>query len=113
MIIRQYCLRQLRCLEKNLPLKKCAAPFGELYALGTQAFCECGAPGVYALAAVGENGDRAAMLTNVGEDALVTLAGDGAALTTVYLVDETHALTAAQVINGSFMLCKNQTALLR
>ena len=29
LIIRQYCLRQLRCLEKNLPLKKCEAPFGE------------------------------------------------------------------------------------
>ena len=99
---------------KPLPLYYAFKAFGELYALGTQAFCETGCPGVYAVAAVGEAGERAVMLTNLGEDALVTLAGDGADLHTVLLADETHFLTpAAPPQNGTFVLKRYQTALLR
>ena len=54
------------------------------------------------------------MVANTGEDAVVTLSGDVDGLHTVFLIDESHALTSgAQIQNGTFILRKNQTALLR
>jgi hypothetical protein len=99
---------------KPLPLYYVFQAFGELYAMGTQVFCESSSPFVYALAAVGERGERAVMLTNVGEDTAVTLAGTDALPGTAYLVDETHALTPAGIIRGrTFVLQKNQTVLIK
>ncbi len=99
---------------KPLPLYYVFQAFGELYAMGTQVFCESSSPEVYALAALGEGGERAVMLTNVGEDTAVTLAGTGADAGTAYLVDETHTLTPADIMrNGTFVLQKNQTVLIK
>lgn len=54
------------------------------------------------------------MVTNTGEDAEVTLVGDADKLRAVYLIDEPHALTSAvPVQNRTFILRKNQTALIR
>ncbi|MBQ7637648.1 MAG: hypothetical protein IJS90_01940 [Clostridia bacterium] len=96
-----------------LPLYWSFKAFGELYALGTQVFCESGAAGVYTLAASGENGERALMIANTGEDALVSLEGfSGEA--ELLLIDENHALTPGEPLrNGRFVLNKNQTALVR
>ena len=98
---------------KPLPLYYAFQAFGALYALGTQAACECDSPSVYAIAAVNEAGERAAMLTNLGEDTRVSLSGDGALLKTAYLIDETHALSPAPVTDGTFVLKRYRTVLLK
>ena len=94
-----------------LPLYYAFKAFGELYALGTQVLCESDTAQLYALAAVGENGEKAVMLANTGEDAEITLAGG--AFEKLYLVDEEHALEAAETTPGApILLRKNQAALL-
>ncbi|MBQ6164102.1 MAG: hypothetical protein IJK23_06465 [Clostridia bacterium] len=97
-----------------LPVYYAFKAFGELYALGTQGFCESDNDDVYALAAVGEDGERALMLANLGEDTAVTL--PGGTFGTLYLVDEEHALTPAPEQaspDGTFLLKKNQVALIK
>ena len=97
---------------RPLPVYYAFKAFGALYALGTQVLCESDNRAVYALAAVGESGERAVMLANTGEDTLVTLPGGGEY--GVYLVDETHELTrTGSTANGAFILKKNQAALLK
>ena len=99
---------------KPLPLYYAFQAFGELYALGTQVFCESSSADVYALATAGEHGERAVMITNVGEDTAVTLTGTDAAPGTAYLVDETHALTPAEIIRDrTLILQKNRTVMIK
>ncbi|MBR0510352.1 MAG: hypothetical protein IJJ85_09550 [Clostridia bacterium] len=96
---------------KPLPVYYAFKAFGELYALGTQVFAGSDNKNVYALAAANEDGERALLLANTGEDTAVTLLGG--AFDRFYPVDETHDLTSAEPIaNGRFLLKKNQTALL-
>ncbi len=95
-----------------LPVYYAFKAFGELYALGTQVRLSVDTPGVYALAAVGEDGEGAVMLANTGEDTTVTLTGG--AFGALYLVDEQHDLSpVGKTEDGTFLLKKNRVALIR
>ena len=80
--------------------------FGELYRLKNQVQCECTEDGVYAIAAA-DGRENAVMISNIsGEDKSVSLGlGDSFK---VYLVDEEHFLTEAQLSAAEFEIRNNQ-----
>lgn len=83
--------------------------FGKLYALGTQVECESDYPGVYVLAAKGEN-SRAVLIANTGK--MKTVEIEGAEGMCVYLIDEKHHLEKAGLDPRSLTLKENMTVLL-
>ncbi len=96
-----------------LPVYYSFKAFGELYALGTRADCRCDNDKIYALAAVGRDGERALMLANIGNDARVTLDCADSRPGTLFLVDKEHDLTPVGTTEvGSFNLLKDQVALI-
>ena len=83
--------------------------FGELYALGEETGCAYeGNDEIYALAAAGENGGRAALITNVGDDCEMTANLSGMK---AFLIDEEHLMTETDIDPAKFTLGQYQTVL--
>lgn len=83
--------------------------FGELYALGEETGCEYeGNNEIYALAAAGENGGHAALITNVGDDCEITTNLSGMK---AFLIDEEHLMTETDIDPAKFTLGRYQTVL--
>ena len=86
--------------------------FGELYRLGREIACEVdGHEDVYAIAARGAGGKKAVLLTNVGEDAVLSM--PEAEGLVAYLIDGEHHMTKTPFYSRRFLLKQNQTLLLK
>ena len=84
--------------------------FGELYTLGTEVRLEGLEPGTYGLAAIGEDGRRALLLTNLSkEEKTLTV---NVAYSHRYRVDEVHALTDEGAFTDGITLGQYEVLLL-
>lgn len=87
--------------------------FGELYKLGAQVESSCDNPNIYLQAAKDEDGKKAFMLTNTGEDTEILIQGSFTDFTDLFLIDKEHHFTKAKASPTKFTLKKNQTALIQ
>ena len=83
--------------------------FGQLYAMGTEAECECAAPGVYAMAARGQ-GRKGVMIANAGGESVCL--DTGLYGMSLYIIDSEHMFEKMPWDGGKVTLEAYQTALI-
>lgn len=85
--------------------------FGELFALGSQAKCECDADGIYSLAAT-DGDQKAVLITNISPKD-VSLSMDSEDFFEAFVIDKEHYMTKEKINPKDFVIASNQVILLK